>query len=227
MARRILDFNELEAWLRELPWWREWVMDIGGAVTGSGDVTGVHRAGGKPGSPTEREALNLMRIRDKVDLLDAWVGDLWDDDLVVTSKGKPPKLPLELAKLIHLRYMAKTATMGLPVDACCQELHISRPTFWKRRQQALSLLNTAIYTSSIELGAPYVDCRDELVPAVARAGGLEAEIRKLERAAHANEQKAARAQGKNLDQAQAQALLGQADGWRRQAAVLREQLKEQ
>lgn len=187
--RRILDFDELEAWLKELPWWREWIGDIGGAVTGSGDVTGVHRAGGKPGSPTEREALNLMRIREKVELLDAWVGYLQDDG-TITYRGRPPKLPVDLAKLIHLRFMAKTATMGMPADACCKELHVSRKTFYKQREQALSLLVTAVYTSSIELGAPYCDCRDELVPRTARAGGAKAEIKRLLREAENWERRA-------------------------------------
>lgn len=218
MARRLLDFDELEAWLRELVWWREWVQDIGGAVTGSGDVTGVHSS--KPGSPTEREALNLIRIRDTVRLLDAWVGFLDEEGDLAGPGGRPPKLPLELAKLVHCRYMTKTATMGLPIDACCQELKVSRRTFHKLRQQTLSLLMMVIYTSNIELGKPYADCREELVPRMARQGGLEAEIRRCELEAQECEKRASRASGRG-GKAMAEHWRTEAQRWREQAETLR------
>lgn len=225
MARRLLDFDELEAWLRELVWWREWVQDIGGAVIGGNDPTGVHCLSGKPGSPTEREALNLIRIRDKVRLLDAWVGYLDEEGNLTGPGGRPPKLPEELARLVHYRYMAKTATMGLPVAACCQELKVSWRTFGRLRQQALSLLVTAIYTSGIEMGKPYADCRDELVPRMARQGGLEAEIRQCEREAQECEKRASRATGRGGKE-MAEHWRSQAQRWREQAETLRKGVGE-
>lgn len=212
--RRILDFYEVEAWLRELPWWREWVKDIGGATTPSVGPGG--HGGGKPGSPTEREALNLYRISCKVDLLDAWVGKQDDHDNWTVR----PKLPEELARLIHLRYMAKTATMGLPVAECCQELHISHSTFVRQRERALSLLISAIYTSNIELGKPYCDCRDELVPVAARQGGRQAEIKRLEREAAAWDQRANRNEAKG-DKDQAEWCRQKAKEFRERAQALR------
>lgn len=225
MARRLLDFDELEAWLRELPWWREWVHDIGGAVIGSGDVTGVHGLSGKPGSPTEREALNLMRIQGKVKLLDAWVGHMDDAGNLTGPGGRPPKLPVELAKLVHYRYMIKSATMGLPIDGCCQELKVSRRTFHRLRQQALSLLVTAIYTSNIDMGGPYSDCRDELVPRAARQGGLEAEIRRCEVEAKECERRAARASGRNAKE-MAEHWRTEAQKWRDKGEVLRKVVED-
>lgn len=228
MARRLLDFDELEAWLRELPWWREWVRDIGGAVIGSGDVTGVHGLSGKPGSPTEREALNLMRIQQKVQLLDAWVGYLDDEGNVTGPGGRPPKLPGDLARLVHHRYMVKTATMGLPIDACCQVLHVSRRTFHQQRQRALSLLVTAIYTSSIDMGKPYSDCREEMVPRVARLGGLEAEIRRCEMEARECEKRASRAERSNTRNSREmiEHWRSETQRWQEQAEVLRKEMNQ-
>lgn len=169
--RRLLTHDELEAWLRELPWWREWIHGVGERPTYLPD--------GNPMRPEDTGVLE--RIRGKVALLDAWVGTMTKAGAFT---GTPPKLGEELAQLVQFRYMTKTPGMGLPIEDVVMTMRISRRTFHKYRERALDLLVTAVYLSGIDLGEPYSDCRDSVVPRDVRqarkAGRRGATIRRPE-----------------------------------------------
>lgn len=141
---REIFFEELEAWLRELPFWEGATDEYAMLGPGSAEklAHGGKRGQGKQASIVERHAINRVTLKRRALFL----------------REQIRLLPERSQQFIHFHYLARTPTLGHSMRETCRMFELTKDDYYAMRERALLPIVIALYVHHMDLGRPYDYC---------------------------------------------------------------------